>query len=65
METLTQYIDEFLVNEYDVQSVEIRSLVDQIYDEFPEYIEDYFDDDDDEFTVEDDLLIQDMASVFL
>lgn len=65
LETLTQYIDEFLVNEYDVQSVEIRSLVDQIYDEFPEYIEDYFDDDDDEFTVEDDLLIQDMASVFL
>ena len=65
LENLTQYIDEFLVNEYDIQSVEIRSLVDQIYEEFPEYIEDYFDDDDDEFTIEDDLLIQDMASVFL
>ena len=64
LSSLTSFIDEFLTNDVDVQSTSIRSLVEQISEEFPEYIEDYFSDDD-EFTEEDDLLIQRMASVFI
>ena len=65
--TLSQFVDEFLSNDYDVQSTEIRNLVDQIAEEFPEYIMDYFDEDDDgyEFTEEDDTLIRQLAAAYL
>ena len=65
--TLSQFVDEFLSNDYDVQSTEIRNLVDQIAEEFPEYIMDYFDEDDDgyEFTEEDDALIRQLAAAYL
>lgn len=67
LKTLSQFVDEFLSNDYDVQSTEIRNLVDQIAEEFPEYIMDYFDEDDDgyEFTEEDDALIRQLAAAYL
>lgn len=59
--SLIDYIDTLLINDYNVESPNIRSLVTQIFDEFPEYIED--DDEDDDFSYEDDLVIQQLAGL--
>lgn len=61
---LNAYIGDVLVNEYNVQSSRIQELVDGIFEELPEYLEDD-DDDDYEFTDEDDRVIQQLASAFL
>ncbi|MBO4735842.1 MAG: hypothetical protein J5614_05530, partial [Paludibacteraceae bacterium] len=58
---LSQYVDAVLSNEYDIESTRINELVNEIFEELPEYLED----DDDEFTEEDDLFIQQLASAFL
>ena len=60
---LNQYVGDILVHEYDVEATHIKELVDEIFTELPEYLED--DDDDDEFSEEDDLIIQQLASAFL
>ena len=59
---LSEYIDEVLVNDYNVEAPRINELVNEIFEELPEYLED---DDDDDFTEEDDLFIQQLASAFL
>ncbi len=58
---LTKYVDDVLKNEYDIESSRIKELVDGIFEELPEYLED----DDDDFTEEDDLFIQQLASAFI
>ena len=68
-EQFLQHIDEILVTDYDIQSTTIRSLVEQINDELPEYMDWYFSDEDgysdEEFTEEDDMEILQMAAAFL
>ena len=59
---LSDYVDSVLGHEYDVEASRIQELVDGIFEELPEYLED---DDDDEFTDEDDLVIQQLAAAFL
>ena len=58
---LSQYVNAVLTNEYNVESSRIKELVDGIFEELPEYLED----DDDDFTEEDDLFIQQLASAFI
>ena len=65
---LLQYIDDILCVDYNVQSTTIRQLADQIYEEFPEYMDWYFSDEDgysDEELTEDDMEILEMASAFI
>ena len=65
---LLQHIDDILCVDYNVQSTTIRQLADQIYEEFPEYMDWYFSDEDgysDEELTEDDMEILEMASAFI
>jgi len=64
LEYLSNYIDEFLVSDIKVQSSSIRNLAYQISEEFPEYIDYYFDDEDTEFSDEDDMLIEQLVAMF-
>ena len=68
-DVLFKHIDQVLATEYNVQSTTIRNLVEQINEEFPEYIDWYFSEDDgysdEEFTDEDDMEILQMASNFI
>lgn len=65
LEYLSNYIDAFTSNEFNVQSVTIRKLAYEINDEFPEYMDYYFGDDDYEFSEEDDLEIERLVSMFI
>lgn len=63
LSSLSDYIDEILVTDYDIEATEIRKLVEDIFEEFPEYIED--DDEDSEFSEMDDYIIQRLAAAFM
>lgn len=68
-DVLFKHIDQVLTTEYNVQSTTIRNLVEQINEEFPEYIDWYFSEDEgyseEEFTDEDDMEILQMASNYI
>jgi len=57
--SVLEYIDDLLVNDYNIEVPHIQELVGQIFDELPDYLED----DDDEFTYMDDLVIQQLAGL--
>lgn len=61
LEYLSNYMDEFTTNEFNVQSVEIRQLAYAINEEFPEYMDYYFGDDDD--TDEEDIDVGQLISM--
>ena len=61
-DSLHQYIDEILNNEYAVESAPIQRLVNDIMIELPEYLED---DEDDLFTEEDNAEIMRMVASFM
>lgn len=63
-QSLLDYVDEILTVEYDIESSSIKQLVEDIFTELPDYL-DAEDEDDDEFTAEDDYVIQQLASVFM
>lgn len=63
-DVLFKHIDQVLTTEYNVQSTTIRNLVEQINEEFPEYIDWYFSEDDG-YSEEDDMEILQMASNFV
>lgn len=59
---LSEYIDQVLTNEYDIEATRIKDLANQIFDELPEYLED----DDDEYDYDDDAeYIRQLAANFL
>ena len=66
LDYIEQHLDEFVNAEFQVQSVEIRKLADAISEEFPEYMDYYFSDDEDEediYSVMDDMEIRELLAV--
>jgi hypothetical protein len=67
LDYIEQHLDEFVNNEFQVQSIQIRQLADAISEEFPEYIDYYFSDDEDEeddiYSVMDDMEIRELLAV--
>lgn len=66
LDYIEQHLDEFVNAEFQVQSMEIRKLADAISEEFPEYMDYYFSDDEDEediYSVMDDMEIRELLAV--
>lgn len=66
LDYIEQHLDEFVNAEFQVQSIEIRRLADAISEEFPEYMDYYFSDDEDEediYSVMDDMEIRELLAV--